>query len=374
MPNTTNDAAYVGFAIIGNVMIAVSPAGDNWVARSTDGGATWTTSGFGISAATGRHPPFVLNNLFVIMTSTTAYYTSPDSMAWTTRTAPAVLQPRGVAGGVAFASTGAVPFSGIYTTTDMVTWTLRSFPSSGSYYDFNHLGGVWLTWNTASPYNYLRSTDGGATWTSHTYSQITTVSPYIGLRVHKGRFRFASTSHVRPTMHSSADGLTWTQDPTPDYGYLPATSLYPSLFVTGTEMYWFDQTSQYAAWVSLDAGQTWQRHPAYSSIISYTNLQSVTELGGVQVMVVGSSSVYRRTTYTYNTATQFAVPLVNAAPQFSISRSQFRRSEAGQTTIVQLLFKRYDEAIATGVFPSPMSRATKARPLSRPTTAPIASF
>lgn len=316
MPNTTNDTAYVGFAVIGSVMIAVSPAGDNWVARSTDGGATWTTNGFGISAATGRNPPFVLNNLFVIMVGgTTAYYTSPDGIAWTTRTAPAALQPRGVAGGVAFATTGSIPFSVVYTTTDAVTWTSRSLPASGSYYEFAHLGGVWLTWNSASPYNYLRSTNGGATWTSHTYGLIVTVYPYNGLRVHKGRFRFASTSHITPSMHSSADGLTWTQDPIPNYGYFPTVTFSPSLVITDTEMYWFDQASQYVAWVSSDAGQTWQYHPAYSTTVSYANFRTATEVGGVQVMLADASTlVLRRPIYTYNSATQFAVPQVQAAP------------------------------------------------------------
>lgn len=314
MPTTTNDAAYVGFAVIGTTLIAVSPAGDTWVARSTDGGATWNTNGFGITAANGRNHPFVLGGLFVILTGTTAYYTSPDGIVWTARTAPAVISLRSIAGGVAFATTGSQPFSIVYTSTDAVTWTSRSLPVSGGYYEFAHLGGVWLTWDGMSPNGYLRSTDSGATWASHTYNLTVTHFPNGGLtpEVHKGRFRIASAASFSPSIHSSSDGLTWTQDVAPDHGFIPARTFYPRLMATEHELYWFDVGNNYAAWVSSNGGLTWATHPCYSTATGWTNFQVLAELSGVQVLISSSTSVYRRSVYTYNPATQFAVPAVPA--------------------------------------------------------------
>lgn len=309
LPATTADSPYVGFAAIGTTIIGVPPSGDAWVARSTDDGATWVTAAV---IPSGSQAPFVLGGLFVVLTSTTTYYTSADGISWTSRTAPAVLYQRGIFDGTCFAVSGSAPITTVYTSTDAITWTARTVPSI--YLNFvRSVGSVLLLFpyfNASGSAAYLRSTDGGATWSSHT----TTSGPgyeYVGSAETLNGVLYAESningSQEYGSIYTTADGLLWSVEsvgaPGTGYSYLSKLS---------DELVYRVEVSPYPKYVRQ--GGAWI-YAGASSQDRYLQGQLEVEYGGVVIRPAStaSSSVWRKSVYTYNSATQFAVPQL-AAP------------------------------------------------------------
>lgn len=310
LPNTTNDNPYAGFAAIGTTIIGIPPSGDAWVARSTDDGASWTTAAV---IPSGSQAPFVLGGLFVVLTGTTTYYTSPDGILWASRTAPAVLYQRGIFNGVCFAAIAANPSTTVYTSTDAITWTSRTVPSInlGMVRSVGSALLLFPHFYSSGSAAYLRSTDGGATWTSHTtaagpgYEYVTSAEELDGVLYVESNFN-GSSAHG--TIYKTTDGISWSAEHVcasgTGYAYLSKTS---------AEIVYRVDASPYPKYVRQ--GGAWI-YAGDSSDDRYLQGQLEVEYSGVLIRPGGTASpiIRRKSVYTYNSATQFAVPQVQAAP------------------------------------------------------------
>jgi hypothetical protein len=326
MPTTATDQPYI--AIVshngGTTLVASHASTDAWVARSTNSGATWTPAG--IAGYAGGGQLFTLNGAYVlILYAAATAWTSSDGASWTSRTPPTTLALRAVltyqGQQVAVAVTGAAPWTTLYTSTDAITWTSRSVSSMANVF----LGGTLASLNdvfvwvpTSTDTTYRRSTDGGATWAAITLPHVINVPAYpastVRLQVFKGRFVYLSFINGENVLVSSADGLTWRIDTTPisgddvsNIGYLRATE---------SELWLVDTAPSTAgtAYCLTDWAGSWlPTVSAETTANSDDMLITLAETGGVQVYLPGGTlQTRRRSVYTYNSATQFAVPAVPA--------------------------------------------------------------
>ena len=122
-------------AAIGSTVVLIQ-TGTTAAARSTDGGVTW--SSMTLPVATSSPSIGVVNGLFVLAHTTasgTAYYTSPDGSAWTSRTFPATgawAVSVETCGGLLFATATLSPTTTYYTTPDGINWTSRTLTASAT--------------------------------------------------------------------------------------------------------------------------------------------------------------------------------------------------------------------------------------------------
>ena len=322
LPNPATDVAYTRIVShnSGATLVAIHASTDAWVARSTDNGATWAT--VGVAGYGGNGQLFVVNGTYVLLSAAAATsWTSADGSAWTSRTPPAALTLLTVStyngSQVATAVSGAGPWTTLYTTSDGITWTANTIASvsSGLGYAAAMLASgnntiIWMPTSTET--TYRRSTNGGATWTSPAIPEINGTRFYPAsarISFFDGRFVFASYGTGRANIASSTDGLTWQVDTVP----IPVIdeNVVSSTYVVGGEL-WMVLTSIGTntvyilpkwgkEWVIFNGIDTWQ--PAHAA--------TVQEMGGVQMYTqIGVTQPRRRSVYTYNTATQFALPTV----------------------------------------------------------------
>ena len=288
-------------------MVLVPPNGNAWVARSTNDGVTFTqqtVSGLANPTRIG-----VIDDTFVLTTSTTTYYTSTDGATWTSRTAPAIFNALTVANNIMVA-VGAAPTATIYTSTTGTAWTARtlSFTTAvGSHtltFAFNN--GVWLAYQSTIGV-LARSTDNCATWANAnplvgTSNVVSSTGGGGGIRVFVGKF--VALSLPGPQACQSSDGLSWQLVDLP-FG---STNIYP----VGQELVFFDTDGYACATPDL---VSWRQISSAGYTPTADVWATVAELNNVQIGVIqGSAGFYRRNVYTYNSSTQFAVPKVPTAP------------------------------------------------------------
>lgn len=320
LPNPATDQQYTRIVSHnnGSTLVAIHGSTDAWVARSTDNGATWAT--VGVAGYGGNGQLFVVNGTYVLLSAATAW-TSADGSAWTSRTPPAALTLLTVStyngSQVATAVTGTGPWTTLYTTSDGITWTanaIASVPNTHTNLTLVSRSGtmIWVPTNNVA--TYRRSTDGGATWTSPATPSVG--GTYLGatygrVTVFDGRFVYVNVGASRAQICHSVDGLTWVIENTP----IPIIdeSLALITCVAGSEL-WIAPTTVVTStiYVLSKWGAEWQ---SFSDPTAWTaaTATSVQELNGVQMHPSNSTNQpRRRSVYTYNTATQFAVPVVPA--------------------------------------------------------------
>lgn len=316
LTNTAAASAYLGVAAIGTTMLALPPSGNAWVSRSTDTGGTFASQA--VSGMTGQDRIMVIGSLFCIFAYySTSYWTSPDGAVWTARTLPVALIEIKTGNGIAV-GTGSSASATSYTTADGITWTARTMPSSATWSalnaHYNATSGVWLMYGTASGV-WARSADNGATWSAVTMFAGVSVAPASAaifnatVRVLNGRFFVYTFLSSGSAVLSSADGATWTANDSPPFDDAGGDS-YTAMWVLGSELY---LCNGYNVWQTSD-GTMWRRMSSVQYQHQVTYWRYVYEVGGVQVAVYigGDNTLRRRPVYTYNSATQFAVPNVTA--------------------------------------------------------------
>lgn len=312
LPTTAAASAYLGVAAIGTTMLALPPSGNAWVALSTDTGATFASQP--VSGMTNQTRMMVIGSLFVIFSTGTAYWTSPDGAVWTARTMPITpyqyVQGNGVAMCIANATTASV-----YTSTDGITWTARTLPSAQAWevssFCYNATTSVWLAYGNST---WARSTDNGATWSSVTMFAGATVAPSSNgtfgftIRAFNGRFRVYSATSGDALL-SSADGATWSADQLPALDTITSYTIYSAMWVLGSELYLSNSGS---VWQSSN-GTQWHRVSTFALQQQVQYWSYVYEVGNNQIAVYATdATLRRRPIYTYDSTTQFAVPRVPA--------------------------------------------------------------
>lgn len=174
--------------------------GGTATAVSTDG-VTWSSGG-ALPTSGDSVPAVRVGGLWLVVLSTTAYATSSDGAAWTSRSFPATLKATTAllqGTGVVWAKTGA---SGTvaYTTTDGINWTVRATPFSFDMFTVDPDGALAGTDGTE---NFHTSTDG-ATWTD---SGIAT--PLPGVSVMRATL---NSVHVVGSSESNGGAYTYNDD------------------------------------------------------------------------------------------------------------------------------------------------------------------
>lgn len=171
------------------------------IAASTDG-ITWTTSSSGLSetGANNLNDVVYANGLWVAALPSNRVLTSPDAVTWTVRTLPgttAAVQTVGYGGGLWVAG-GVSGF--LWTSPDAITWTLQSVPFTDTSDDVAYASDAGR-WSRVSLIGQtIHTSTDGITWTQvFSGSDRTAVAYGAGLWVSTGS-----------GMLSSTDGLTWT--------------------------------------------------------------------------------------------------------------------------------------------------------------------
>ncbi len=332
LPTTATDAAY--YRVVshngGTTLVAAHTSTNAWVAQSSDSGLTWNTRS--ISGYAGGGQLFVLNGVYIIMNSAgTTLWKSVDGITWSGHITPVALTCMAVltyqGSQVAIATTGDAPWTTIYTSSaDGLTWTARTTPSISDYYNYKYMIAsandvfVWMAgWHSAGG-AYIRSTDGGATWALQNLPYTSPTPPYTRspLLVFEGRF---FTSYAAPTsgcvLTTSADGLTWDIKTTPIS--VDTAAHYAEHKVVGGSLYLLDNVASTSVLYRLDSWKSaWAESHIGHSNSNYAPwyIRQLCETANVQLTLAyyttasANTGAFRRPLYTYNTATQFAVPVI----------------------------------------------------------------
>lgn len=330
LPTTATDASY--YRVVshdgGTTLVAAHNSTDAWVAQSSDGGLTWNTRN--ISGYPGGGQLFVLNGVYIIMNSAgTTMWKSPDGITWSGHITPVALTCMAVltyqGSQVAVATTGAAPWTTIYTSSaNGLTWTARTIPSISSYYYATSLVSVnnvfvWMLSYLSAPGTYQRSEDGGVTWTTRTIPAFAPSPNHVTkpMQVFDGRF-VTPTSYggAGCTLMSSVDGLTW------DLKIVPVsvdaiTHDVVHKVVNGS-LYLLDAVPSAITLYRLDSWKSaWAESFLGHNSAARANwyLGTLCETANYQLALASYTTtaadwVWRRPLYTYNTATQFAVPAI----------------------------------------------------------------
>ncbi len=195
-------------AAIGSTVVLIQ-TGTTAAARSTDGGVTW--SSMTLPATTSNPSIGVVGGLFVLAHTTasgTAYYTSPDGSAWTSRTFPATgawAVSFETCSGLLFATDTASASTTYYTTPDGINWTSRTLPAASGSGRFHTSGkrqadGSYVYMSTAG----LQSTTDGISWSLLSSTAPSTV--YSPLK-----FRGAWLLGAAPVYTAGNVAGVWTQ-------------------------------------------------------------------------------------------------------------------------------------------------------------------
>ena len=101
----------------------------------------------------------------------------------------------------------AVTSTGIFRTTDFVTWTQVYVGVAGSL--IARIGSAWFCYSSATA--SLRSTDDGLTWASQAVTNAPTVAANkVGGAIIKNGATFAGLTATGAAMTTTTDGITWT--------------------------------------------------------------------------------------------------------------------------------------------------------------------
>jgi hypothetical protein len=198
----------------GYALVYTSPDGITWTSRAT-AYAQWS---WNIIFANGL---FVMPAYYIGNTADgDAIQTSPDGITWTRRNTIRKVR-RGLAwNGSGFAIT---PYSnessGDYSS-DGITWTSSTLPSSGYWSLLAGGSDIFISGSNGTTTG-ARSTDHGATW-----SAVTLPADADGLIFANGLF--ALFTDTTTSFYTSEDGLTWTLQTLPSSG-----TIYGADFVNG---------------------------------------------------------------------------------------------------------------------------------------------
>jgi hypothetical protein len=181
---------YVGVAY-NNTNVAYSYDGNTWFTSNIGSSLAWRDVAFG-------------NGVFVAIAENPGLSTSTNGITWTLRTAPS--------GGwfsVTFANGQfvAVGSSVAATSTDGITWTLRTIPT-GQWFSVTYANGLYVAVGSVSSAGAIVTSPDGITWTSRTTPAGVTQSTLTSVTFGGGNFIAVGNGNAA-NCTVSKDGLTW---------------------------------------------------------------------------------------------------------------------------------------------------------------------
>ena len=281
-------------------------------------------------------------NLFAatVIGSTATFYTSPDGITWTVRTAPATSAWVGIAwNGTSFCAIGNTSGTTAATSTDGITWTLRTLPGTGTWSSIAWNGTVFCAIASQSGTMAATSPDG-TTWTLRTLPATTTWAQILW-----NGTQFLATSGTT-SWGTSPDGTTWTSrtgpavvsSSAPWYNVAWGNGMY--LYTTGTNSNWFTSTD----------GITWTTKAPPSQMVQYAPsyyLGSVVFINGVFIMGPANNSFG-----TYNPAINYLLVTTDGTNAFvkQISNPGLNTSPAVANTAIAVYANAYVAPLAPNPF------------------------
>jgi hypothetical protein len=311
----TANITWTSVAYGNGTFVAVATGGTtaNDVMRSTDGGATWTSSGLTGVPGIGWASVTFGNGTFAAVSSSagaanTEVMTSSDGITWTARTSPTVSSWQKItygasAGFVAIdenrnymtsldgttwtASSGgsnssfglaygnglyvAVQFSGTgnraVTSPDGVTWTNRTTPEDNTWVDVTYGNGLFVAVAQDGTHRVMTSPNG-IIWTAQTAADNTVA--WESVSYGNGLFVAVSTSGGK--VMTSPDGITWT------------------LITTGVPSFWWESTYGGGVFVAISNGTEGVASELMTSPIGGTTLDTYTVVPEITIATVAAST------------------------------------------------------------------------------------
>ena len=202
----------------GNSVFVVTSQGPNTNAAYSSDGTTWSNSStangnwYGLAFGAGT---FVTVSQGLGGTGTTNAATTTNGVTWTTRTLPSTQMWNAVAfGNSTFVAISNAPSNvagtAAATSADGITWTARTFPVSSGFPAIAFGNGVFVAQSGNWLSNLIYTSTDGITWTPR--PQANPVNPYpIDLSFGNGIF-VATGSYG--TLYTSLDGVNWINWPT----------------------------------------------------------------------------------------------------------------------------------------------------------------
>lgn len=234
----------------GSLIVAIE-YGTQRTATSIDGGTTWTEHATAMPSSSNWVAITHNGNVFcaVSITSGTIAATSTDGVTWTLRTLPATAQwtdvcTAGSATLVAIAGIGSSN-QAAYSTNNGASWTSATLPSSHDWEAVAYNGTVVCA--VASNTNVAAtSADNGATWTGRTMA----ATKHWTYMAWDGTV-FAAVTYDNAQVDTSPDGITWANHTIPYTGVGGITAAAGLLVVTNVT------TPTTGSAYSTDHGVTW---------------------------------------------------------------------------------------------------------------------
>jgi hypothetical protein len=165
-----------------------SPDGINWTVRS------YTTTSTVSSIVYG-------GGQFVLVTTGTTVLTSPDGLAWTTRTGNNNSWAQVIYANSYYV---AIAANQIQYSTNGITWTLVSFPTSSGYISIAYGNGKWVALTNSTSSSRIAISSNLTSWTE--YATLPLNRTWSGIAFADGTFFAVASIGSGAT---STDGLTW---------------------------------------------------------------------------------------------------------------------------------------------------------------------
>ena len=191
------------FVSVGTNAVRTSPDGITWTTRTIPAGS-WNSVAYG-------------GGMFVAVGTSGVIASSPDGTNWTARSGLGSVTHKAIAYGAGrFVTLAPQTSGGGGTSTDGITWTPISTPVGIVAQGLTFGNGLFVGVGT---YGAITSQDG-LTWTPRTMPGANGVSGYVGVSYYNGRFIAVGSQNAgNPVFAESPDGATWTSRFMPAGGY-----------------------------------------------------------------------------------------------------------------------------------------------------------
>ena len=269
--STTNIPTQYCYKKVNGVYCAITGNSSNTL-TSTDG-LTWTlnTGVLGATSNSGKIASIGGRFLITQNSSSSVIYTSTNGVSWTTATLPSTGTWSGVVDNGTVAMAQLQGSTSIAISTNATTWTASTMPNSASI-------------GSAGPYLYSSNFGGslsystnGTSWTSCT-GTVPTNATRIEYLPNLNRY-VALIENSGSTIYVSANGIAWSQVTLPTSSWQGLINTYQSQFIIGETIFcsaYYNADLLITTWFqSVDGGQSWTEFNGFNFMVGRQSNQGV---------------------------------------------------------------------------------------------------